>query len=138
MTDAERKIWMKQRRENILKQRVMSRDALAAEIKEKAPYWSDREIGPWTLSKQQLSPLVVSGSLGKRRPWAEVAEAIQVPTLLITGNNDKGALVTPEIAQKAVQINDKIKVVYLDAEHSIRREVFDAYMEVVKAFLEKT
>ena len=91
------------------------------------------------MSKQQLSPNVVSGRAGKPRPWIEDAEAIQAPTLLITGSNEKGAIVTPEIAQKAMEINANIEVVNLDAEHSIRREAFEEYMEaVVKHFLAKS
>ena len=38
---------------------------------------------------------------------------------------------------KAIKINENIEVSNLDAEHSIRREVFDAYIAVVKAFLSK-
>jgi UDP-N-acetylglucosamine 3-dehydrogenase len=137
MTEEERKSWDAQRRKQILNQKIMSRPALAALAKEKSPWWSDEEIGPWTVAKQQHSPNVMSGNAGVQRPWMEVARAIQVPALLITGNNEKGAIVTPELAEKAKKINPNFEVAHLDAEHSIRREVFDEYMQVVKAFLAK-
>lgn len=138
MTVEERQDWVKQRRENILKQKIMSRKALAAKCREQSPHWSEEDIGFWAISKQQLSPNVVSGDAGKPRPWTEVAKAIQVPTLLITGSNEKGALITPEISQKAMQINANFEVANLDAEHGIRRELFAEYMEVVIAFLAKS
>ena len=137
MTAEERQAWGVQRRENIVKQKAMSRDALAAQIRERAPHWSEQEIGPWTLSKQQLSPLVVSDSAAKRRSWIVIATAIQAPTLLFTWYNVNGAIITPDLAQKAMQINANFEVANLDAEHSIRREVFDDYVAVVKSFLAK-
>jgi len=135
MTAEERQAWDKQRRENIVQQKDMSRKALATKCREENPHWAEEEIGPWAISKQQHSPNVISGNTGKPRPWTEIAKAIQVPTVLITGNNEKGAIVTPEISKKAMKINANFEVANIDAEHSIRREAFAAYMEVVTAFL---
>jgi pimeloyl-ACP methyl ester carboxylesterase len=135
MTKKQREEWVKERREKILNQNKMSRSALAQLAKKESPWWSDEEIGPWTLSKQQLSPNVMLGSGSQSRPWREVAKAIQVPTLLITGNPEKGAIVTPKLAEKAKKLNTNVKIAYLDAEHSIRREVLAGYLDIVNAFL---
>lgn len=138
MTAEERQPWVAGRREEILKTKQLSRKALAEKCREQCPHWSEEEIGPWAISKQQHSPNVISGKAGKPRPWIDIAKAIQAPTILITGNNEKGAIVTPEIAAKANEVNTLIEVANIDAEHSIRREAFDAYMAVVKAFLAKS
>lgn len=135
MSKEEREAFAKQRLEGVLEKKAMSREALAERCRSQSPHWSEEEIGPWTLSQQQLSPKVLSASGGIHRPWTEVAEALQAPTLLITGNTEKGAIVTPELAAKAMAINSHIQVANIDAEHSIRREAFDQYMKVVKDFL---
>jgi UDP-N-acetylglucosamine 3-dehydrogenase len=137
MTPEERQAWAKQRLDGVLENKKMSRKALAEKCRQQSPHWSEEEIGPWSLAQQQLSPNVVSSPGGHPQPWTEVAKAIQCPTLLITGNVNKGAIVTPELAQKAMKINANIEVANIDAEHSIRREAFEAYIEVVKAFLAK-
>lgn len=136
MTDEERAVWIQERREKIVAQAKMSRDALLALSQEQSPDWQEAERGPWVLSKQQLSPNVVSGYTGKPRPWREIAEAITAPTLLITADTERGAIVTPEIAAAASELNPKIEVVVIeDAGHSIRRDAFKAYMAAVEAFL---
>lgn len=127
--------WFKERRENILKQKQMSRDALIALCRQQSPAWAEDELDSWAISKQQLSPNVIQ-IFTPSRPWAEVAESLQCPTLLITADVDKGAIVTPELAAKATALNPHIRVALIaGAGHNVRREAFQAYMEVVAAFL---
>ena len=58
------------------------------------------------------------------------------PTLLITADPEKGAIVTPEIAKKAAKMNSFIRVVHVaGAGHSIRRENYAEFMRVVREFL---
>ncbi len=136
MTDAERAAWLEERRREILNQKKLSREALIARCREQSPTWQEAELGPWAISKQQLSPNVLSGWQTPPRPWREVAAAIRVPTLLITANNEKGGIVTPEIAAEAQALNPKIKVVHVpDVGHNIRREAFDTYVAAVREFL---
>ena len=64
-----------------------------------------------------------------------MARGICVPTLLITADPQKGALVTPAAAQAAQALNPLIQVAQIPgAGHNIRRENFKAYMEAVKGF----
>src|ERR671934_267555 len=57
----------------------------------------------------------VIGGLGLERhfgsfqgyPWREVLARIECPTLLVTGNPEAGAIVTPEVAQEAVALLKK-------------------------------
>ncbi|MGC9467132.1 MAG: alpha/beta fold hydrolase, partial [Anaerolineae bacterium] len=136
MTDRERTLWRTQRHERVVAQRHMSRAALVALCREESPTWSEAEIGPWALSKQQLSPKVVSDEEAYPTPWREIAKAITVPTLLITADPEKGGLVTPEMAQAATELNPNIQVVHIEGVgHSIRRENFDAFIRAVRDFL---
>jgi len=120
----------------LLEEKRMSREALIAQLREHSPGWQEAELGPWAISKQQLSPNVLNRLWLKPRPWREVVAAITAPTLLITANNEKGGIVTPEIAAEAQELNPKIKVVHVpDVGHNIRREAFDTYVAAVREFL---
>ena len=138
MTDEEREAWHKARKDRIVEQKQMSREALIALCREQSPTWQEAELEPWAISKQQLSPNVVGGRESKPKPWQEIAAEITVPTLLITADTEKGAIVTPEIARAVRTQNDLIEVAPIEGVgHSIRREGFEAYMEAVKGFLAK-
>jgi pimeloyl-ACP methyl ester carboxylesterase len=142
MTEEERELWQEERRKQIVEEKKMSRVALIELCREQRPNWPEAELGPWAIAKQQVSPKIAagrssaSGAQEQPKPWREIAEAITVPTLLITADTDKGAIVTPEIAEAATDLNPKIEVVRIEgAGHNIRREAFELYMEVVMAFL---
>jgi predicted alpha/beta-hydrolase family hydrolase len=63
---------------------------------------------------------------------------ITVPVLLFIGDREKMSIVSQEAAQRAVQVNDKIRIVHLaGASHDIRRTRFDGYMPTLKIFLEE-
>jgi UDP-N-acetylglucosamine 3-dehydrogenase len=136
MSDEDREAFVEARRERILAQNQMSRAALIALCRQESPTWPDVELGPWAMSKQQLSPNVVQRLVTHGKPWDEVARAIEVPALLVTAENDRGAIITPELARKAQEINPLIQVAHIkNAGHCIRREDFDAYIMAVKDFL---
>jgi pimeloyl-ACP methyl ester carboxylesterase len=136
MDDEAREALQEQRRQQILRQKQMSRQALIDECRTAHPTWQEAELGPYAVARQQLSPNVV-GTLGSiHRPWREIAASLVVPTLLMAADVDKGGLVTPELARAAEDLNDKIKATrFGGAGHAIRREAFDAYVAAVKAFL---
>jgi pimeloyl-ACP methyl ester carboxylesterase len=135
MSDEERMAWVERRREEMIERKQMSRAALMTMCRENSPTWSEAEIGPWAIAKQQLSPNIVNVVGGKPRPWREDVKRLASPTLLIIADNAKGGIVTPEMAEEAQTLNDLVKVVKIDAGHSVRREAFEAYMEAVRDFL---
>jgi pimeloyl-ACP methyl ester carboxylesterase len=58
--------------------------------------------------------------------------------LLVTGDADRGAIITPDIAEQARQLNPNLEVVHLaGAGHNIRRERSDAFGREVRDFLER-
>ena len=73
--------------------------------------------------------------------WSRVAHAlegsyIECPILLITGDPDLQAIVTPEVAQEAAQLWKHGKVVHISgAGHNIHRDRYDETMAEVQAFL---
>ena len=127
-----------QMREGILANRSMTREALIAKAHQQSPAWSDEELGPWADSKLHVSPNITGlrfGQPGGTTIWEDLAK-ITCPVLLITADPEKGAIVTPEMAQKAAQVLPSLKVVRIGgAGHNIRREGFTAYMQAVREFL---
>jgi pimeloyl-ACP methyl ester carboxylesterase len=127
-----------QMREGIMANRGMTREALIAKAHQQSPLWSEEELGPWADSKLRVSPNLAElrfGQPGAATLWEDLAK-ITCPVLLITADPDKGAIVTPETAQKAAQIASSLTVVRIPgAGHNIRREGFAAYMQAVRTFL---
>jgi pimeloyl-ACP methyl ester carboxylesterase len=81
--------------------------------------------------------LDVFGSDGPARvDWPATLARISCPALLITGDPDRGAIVTAESADALRTLVPQVEVAHIpEAGHNIRRDRFDRYMEVVRAFL---
>jgi pimeloyl-ACP methyl ester carboxylesterase len=118
----------------------MSVDELVAKCHNDSPTWQEVELLPWAESKKQFDYNFL-GRPGDRNPfqdWQEVAQAIQCPTLLITADPAKGAIVDPQTAKKVSTMNKNIHVVNISgAGHNIRRENYPAYIKAVRAFLKE-
>jgi pimeloyl-ACP methyl ester carboxylesterase len=98
--------------------------------------WAEEELGNWAISKQQMSPYVIGIFEQQRPPWREMVAEIRCPVLLITANVERGAIVTPPMAEEAARIAPHLQVAPIPtAGHNVRREDFPAYMAAVKAFL---
>ena len=105
------------------------------------PNWAKEEIIPWADSKAELNIDILEPALAavaNAAPWREVISRIECPILLITGDPELGAIVTPEAAQEAAQLWQHGEVVHIPgAGHNIRRDRYDEMMAAVKAFLNK-
>jgi N-formylmaleamate deformylase len=106
-----------------------------------SPTYPDSEILPWINSKKRLSfdflKSMATMEIATSDPL-EVFRLITVPVLLFIGDREKMSIVSQEAAQRAVQVNDKIRIVHLaGASHDIRRTRFDGYMPALKIFLEE-
>jgi N-formylmaleamate deformylase len=127
-------------RQSILEYQTMTREALIEMIHKQAPAWPEDELGPWADSKLQVN--LNFFEMMKNRPmpaaaWEGLAK-ITCPVLLITADPEKGAIITPEVAQKAALVLPSLRVVRIPgAGHNIRREAFGPYMSVVKDFLHR-
>jgi N-formylmaleamate deformylase len=100
------------------------------------PTWAEIELRPWAESKLQFDLNFLQIQRILQRSWKEVVPEIDCPTLVITADPKKGALVTPEMAKMIVEMNPRFRVVKIKgAGHSIRRENFKDYMQAVEDFL---
>jgi pimeloyl-ACP methyl ester carboxylesterase len=128
-----------ERRERAKRLRQMNRDELIAYQQQEQPGWSDDELGPWADAKQCFSNQVLSiydPDNARSVNWPAVVGRITVPALLITGDPARGALVTTESAAALREMAPHIEIAHIpDAGHSIRRDQFARYLEVVRGFL---
>ncbi len=126
--------WEKQ----ILERKQLSRDELLAQGRADNPTWPEAVFPPWIEAKYAVSPNVVKFITTSDLSWENAVPGIECPALLITGDPDLGAIVTPEIAKQVQEANGNIEVAHIvGAGHNIRREQFDAYITAVNAFLGK-
>ena len=113
--------------------------ALARRI---SPTYADAEIIPWVDSKRRLSRdflrTMESGAMTLETTVDTLRQA-PVPVLLIIGDRDAGAIVSEQIAADAAAGMPNLQVVHLaGANHDIRRARFDAYLEALRDFLDRT
>jgi N-formylmaleamate deformylase len=113
---------------------------LMAKCHAENPTWPEVELHPWAESKLQFD----TNFLFTSRPnlaevnWEKEVEGLRAPTLLITADPARGAIVTPESAAKARAISSLIQVANISgAGHSIRREGYPAFMAAVRSFLNR-
>ncbi len=126
-------------RQEAEERRTLGRDGIIARGRERNPNWDESEFGPWADAKLQVSPKFGMGRSmrpAEQTAWRDLIPKITCPTLLVTGDPEKGAIVTPEAAEEAARLNPRLRVVRLrGAGHNIRREQFDGYVRAVRDFL---
>lgn len=111
-------------------------DELYAHQHAEAPAWSEAELGPWVNAKLRFSFHALNRSNVTPVDWPATVRRITCPTLLITADPDRGAIVTPEQAAALRNFVPRAQVSHIaGAGHNIRREQFARYMEVVREFL---
>lgn len=115
---------------------------LIADQRVAEPGWSEAELGPWADSKLRFS-LHVAGIFSPRNPasvdWPATLRAIACPALLITAEPARGAIVDEDDVAAIRTLVPHLQAAQVaDAGHSIRRDQFDRYMEIVRAFLEES
>lgn len=110
-----------------------------AQGKAENPGWSEAEIIPWAESKGQYNPeLMQNRGIIRPYPWQEVVSRITVPTLLITADPARHAIVNAEMAELTAKLCPACQVVHIEgAGHCIHRDRFVETMQVATEFLAK-
>ncbi|MDQ2888551.1 MAG: alpha/beta hydrolase [Chloroflexota bacterium] len=100
--------------------------------------WAEEEIVPWADSKGEVRGDILEPALAAIGDvaWREVIARISCPVLLVTGDPELGAIVTPTAAQEAAHLCKQCEVVHVSgAGHNIHRDRYDETMAAVRAFL---
>ncbi|MBE0698604.1 MAG: alpha/beta hydrolase [Anaerolineaceae bacterium] len=106
-------------------------DKVMEKCRADSPTWAEIELRPWAESKINLDTNVFQAE-SVWVPWEEVARSIVCPTLLLTGDVDKGSIVSEEDAQHASQLSPAIRVAHIPGVgHNLRRENYPVFMRLV-------
>ena len=108
-------------------------------LKKKAsPNWEEAILKEWAESKHEVDPAVFDHYPRKRTDWRELAKAIKVPTLIVTGDNELGAIITPKQGLEAIQLLEKGEFGHISAAgHCVRYEQYRPYLTMVQLFLKR-
>jgi len=108
---------------------------IIADGKKSNPSWPEEEFGPWADSKKQLNMDVFNNGPRVQEPWREIVPRITCPTLLITADSARGAIVGPEDVKEIERTWRNGRALHIDgAGHNIRREQYAIYIAAVKSF----
>jgi pimeloyl-ACP methyl ester carboxylesterase len=137
-SDLDRATRLRQWRSYISELQSMTREQIIAYGHEHRSTWAEEELDPWADAKLQVSANVFQAITTQRMPWQDTVRQITCPTLLITADPERGAIVTPGIAEEAAEICPSLRVVHIEgAGHNVRREQYESYIRVVRGFLDE-
>ena len=109
---------------------------LMARAKVENPGWDESEFIQWAKARQQFNPEARNSVMIRAFPWKEIASRLACPGLLITGDPEYGAIITPALADKIEHLWRKGKVIHVPrAGHNIHRDQFAFVMQAVSTFL---
>jgi pimeloyl-ACP methyl ester carboxylesterase len=128
--------WQARQRARLSEYRRKTREELLAEQRAATPGWSEAELGPWADAKLRFNLNALNRGDAAELDWPATVRRIACPALLITADPARGALVTAEGAAALRALVPQLRVAHIpQAGHSIRRDQFDRYVAVVRAFL---
>src|SRR4051812_9882211 len=103
-------------RRTVLDAKAGDLQTVIASGKTEHPSWSDDEWQPWADAKQHVSTQFLDemASVPPAANWRELLGQVKAPTLLVTADPERGAIVTPEAAAEAQRILPTLQVIRLE------------------------
>jgi N-formylmaleamate deformylase len=117
----------------------MTQAELLAGARAENPGWSESELGPWADAKQRFSLRIVDRFLLGRQMAGDFSSLVRrttCPALFIQADPQQGAASSPQDVAKLKELLPQLQVAPVKgAGHSIHRDRFEAYIQVVRAAL---
>lgn len=127
---------MEEWKKNNLSAKEKSIKSLVKLKKKESPNWEEAILKEWAQSKHEMDPNFFDYYPFRSEDWRKIAGKITVPTLIVTGDADRGAIVTPAIGIEAVQLLEKGEFGHISAAgHCVRYEQYQPYLRMVSLFL---
>jgi pimeloyl-ACP methyl ester carboxylesterase len=137
-TDEDRQTRADEWRAGIAKMKAASHEEVMQMGKQKHPGWDESEYFQWAQSKHQMQDNAFLAIVKAGEAWQEQVARIKCPGLLMTGDPQKGGLVTPEIAAEAKKIWKNLETMhFLNAGHNIHRDSYREFLNGLDPFLKK-
>ena len=112
-------------------------DELIAQTRIEHPTWPEWVINTWCPAKKQLDANILFALSVQGTEWLENVPKLTCPTLVVTADPEKGGLVTPAIAARVQELNDRCIVAHIPGTgHHIRFEDYETYMKNLNNFLQ--
>lgn len=116
--------------------RARSEAELIARRRAENPGWPDDVFPFWARAKLEAHPRVFDWFRLPPTDFRAVVARIAVPTLLVTGEPERGAIVSAAVADELRASNPLLRVAHIaGAGHCLRYEQSDQFTGVVRAFL---
>ena len=122
-------------RVKIEKHRQAGADELFYEMSRAKPDWHPQEVAAWVTAQQSVRPQVSQMRSSVYPDWRAMAASMRCRCLLLTGLNERGAIVTPEIARGVMTLLPQATHVQVEAGHNIHRDNWPRYIEAIHAFM---
>ncbi len=120
-------------------QKELSLEQLLEQKRKLTPHWAEEELVPWAFAKLDVRIQALDYIEAERPAWQLTVRGLRCPTLLVTGDTERGALVSSAMADEACSLLPELDVLHLDgAGHCVHRDQFDGYLIGLREFLEDT
>ena len=126
--------WLAHNRAWIAALQKQTREEIAAAKHAESPGWPLLELGPWADSKLRVNPSYFNQMGSSALDRQTVLPRITCPVLLVTGDPERGAIVTGEQAGAlpAMLPAARVHIAHIaGAGHNIRRDQFEAYLAAI-------
>ncbi|MEA3326221.1 MAG: alpha/beta hydrolase [Chloroflexota bacterium] len=139
VSKAAMKLTMQEWKQRNLKNKQKTVKELVKLKKKKSPNWEEAILEEWAQSKHDIDPEFFDHFPENPKKWRDLAKAIRVPTLIVTGDHDLGAIVTPKLGLEAVKLLEKGEFGHISsAGHCVRYEQYRPYHIMIKIFLKRS
>ena len=106
--------------------------------KNESPNWDERIFELWAQAKLAFDLSFLDQYPFMQEDWKKTLKSINVPTLIISGDPDKSAYVTPKMGIEAVKLLKHGEFGHISGcGHCIRYEQYQPYLSMVKLFLKR-
>lgn len=108
-----------------------------AKAREMNPHWDEADLPAWLRSMRQVEGSMFALFSRSIAPdWQTFTRQIQCPWLLLSGDVERGGIITGSQAAELLAANPQAQHLHLSgAGHSLRFEQFSAFVGAVQAFL---
>ncbi|MBI9048213.1 MAG: alpha/beta hydrolase [Anaerolineaceae bacterium] len=125
-------------RKSTAKLKSVKHDDLVRLGKRANPSWDESEFFQWAQAKRQVQDNAFLGLTTAIGSWQELVPKIKCPGLLMTGDQQKGALLKADTAEEMKAYWKNLETAHFsDAGHSIHRESYRDFLSVLDPFLKR-
>ncbi len=125
-------------RERLVLRKSQPLEQVTAETRRDNPLWQDDEFPAHSEAKHQVTLHLFDAERKPAKMWWEVVRGLRCPTLVLTGDPERGAIITESMATTIRSLNPLVEVVRLaGAGHNVRREQRSAFLAEVRRFLKE-